>query len=74
MYILFIGSFTNRGNTITKNTPMGRFGDSPELNGLAHYLLCDVASFVIGSIFDVTGGLCSFSGLGYYMSNTIYDR
>jgi len=57
------GSFTQRGNSIIKNTPMGRFGDASELNGMVHYLLSDASSFVTGSIFDVDGGFSSFSGV-----------
>lgn len=57
------GSFTDRGNSIIRNTPMGRFGDTSELNGMVHYLLSDAASFVTGSIFDVDGGFNSFSGV-----------
>jgi NAD(P)-dependent dehydrogenase (short-subunit alcohol dehydrogenase family) len=57
------GSFTERGNSIIKNTPMGRFGDASELNGMVHYLLSDASSFVTGSIFDVDGGFSSFSGV-----------
>lgn len=57
------GSYTPRGNDIIKNTPMGRFGDTSELNGMVHYLLSDASSFVTGSIFDVDGGFNSFSGV-----------
>ncbi|SIQ35506.1 SDR family oxidoreductase [Maribacter ulvicola] len=57
------GSFTERGNSIIKNTPMGRFGDASELNGMIHYLLSDASSFVTGSVFDVDGGFTSFSGV-----------
>ncbi|WP_273565501.1 SDR family oxidoreductase [Maribacter halichondriae] len=57
------GSYTERGNDIIKNTPMGRFGDASELNGMVHYLLCDASSFVTGGIFDVDGGFSSFSGV-----------
>lgn len=57
------GSFTERGNSIIKNTPMGRFGDASELNGMVHYLLSDASSFVTGSIFDIDGGFSSFSGV-----------
>lgn len=57
------GTFTARGNDIIKNTPMGRFGDASELNGMVHYLLSDASSFVTGSIFDVDGGFSSFSGV-----------
>lgn len=57
------GSYTDRGNDIIKNTPMARFGDASELNGMVHYLLSDASSFVTGSIFDVDGGFSSFSGV-----------
>jgi len=57
------GSFTDRGDKIIANTPMSRFGDASELNGMVHYLLCDASSFVTGSIFDVDGGFSSFSGV-----------
>ena len=56
-------TFTNRGKKIISNTPMRRFGEVSELNGLVHYLLCDTSSFVTGSIFDVDGGFNSFSGV-----------
>jgi len=57
------GSYTSRGKDIIKNTPMDRFGDASELNGMVHYLLSDASSFVTGSIFDVDGGFSSFSGV-----------
>ncbi|MFS4466856.1 SDR family oxidoreductase [Maribacter sp. 2210JD10-5] len=57
------GSHTERGNKILANTPMARFGDASELNGMVHYLLSDASSFVTGSIFDVDGGFSSFSGV-----------
>lgn len=57
------GSYTSRGESIIKNTPMGRFGEASELNGMVHYLLSDASSFVTGEIFDVDGGFSSFSGV-----------
>lgn len=57
------GSFTERGNKIIDNTPMARFGDASELNGMVHYLLSDASSFVTGGVFDVDGGFSSFSGV-----------
>jgi len=57
------GSYTARGNDIIKNTPMDRFGDASELNGMVHYLLSDASSFVTGSVFDIDGGFSSFSGV-----------
>ncbi len=57
------GTFTNRGKSIIANTPMGRFGEASELNGMVHYLLSDASSFVTGKIFEVDGGFSSFSGV-----------
>ncbi len=57
------GSYTSRGESIITNTPMGRFGEASELNGMVHYLLSDASSFVTGKIFDVDGGFSSFSGV-----------
>jgi NAD(P)-dependent dehydrogenase (short-subunit alcohol dehydrogenase family) len=57
------GSYTERGTKIITNTPMARFGDSSELNGMVHYLLSDASSFVTGVCYDVDGGFNSFSGV-----------
>ncbi|MCL6265039.1 SDR family oxidoreductase [Flagellimonas myxillae] len=57
------GSYTERGQKVIANTPMARFGDASELNGMVHYLLSDASSFVTGSIFEVDGGFSSFSGV-----------
>lgn len=57
------GSYTERGNKIITNTPMARFGDASELNGMVHYLLSDASSFVTGVCYDVDGGFNSFSGV-----------
>ena len=57
------GSYTERGHKIISNTPMGRFGDASELNGMIHYLLSDASSFVTGVCYDVDGGFNSFSGV-----------
>jgi NAD(P)-dependent dehydrogenase (short-subunit alcohol dehydrogenase family) len=56
-------SLTERGGKIIRNTPMGRFGDASELNGLVHYLLSNASSFVTGSVYDVDGGFSTFSGV-----------
>jgi len=56
-------TYTNRGKKIIANTPMARFGDASELNGMVHYLLSDSSSFVTGGIFDVDGGFSTFSGV-----------
>ncbi|KAA2215362.1 SDR family oxidoreductase [Maribacter flavus] len=57
------GSYTERGNKIINNTPMARFGDASELNGMVHYLLSEASSFVTGVCYDVDGGFNSFSGV-----------
>ncbi|OIQ41847.1 MAG: D-mannonate oxidoreductase [Bacteroidetes bacterium MedPE-SWsnd-G1] len=57
------GSYTDRGNTIIKNTPMNRFGNADELNGTVHWLMSDAASFVTGTIIPIDGGFSAFSGV-----------
>ncbi|MGB5668810.1 MAG: SDR family oxidoreductase [Maribacter sp.] len=57
------GSFTQRGETIIKNTPMGRFGKSEELNGAIHFLCSDAASFITGVVLPIDGGFSAFSGV-----------
>jgi len=57
------GSYTDRGNTIIKNTPMNRFGDADELNGAIHYLSTDASKFVTGIVIPIDGGFSAFSGV-----------
>lgn len=57
------GSFTERGHTIIKNTPMKRFGNADELNGAIHWLISDAATFVTGTIVPIDGGFSAFSGV-----------
>ncbi|MFS4418318.1 SDR family oxidoreductase [Maribacter sp. 2307ULW6-5] len=57
------GSLTDRARKIIAHTPMGRFGETSELNGTIHYLLSDASRFVTGTILDVDGGFSSFSGV-----------
>jgi NAD(P)-dependent dehydrogenase (short-subunit alcohol dehydrogenase family) len=57
------GSYTDRGRTIIKNTPMGRFGEAEELNGAIHFLCSDAAKFVTGIVLPVDGGFSAFSGV-----------
>lgn len=57
------GSLTPRGETIIRNTPMGRFGEANELHGALHYLLSDAAAFVTGTTLVVDGGFTAFSGV-----------
>ncbi len=57
------GSYTDRGNTIIKNTPMNRFGEPEELNGAIHYLASEASKFVTGTILAIDGGFSAFSGV-----------
>ena len=57
------GTYTERGRTIIKNTPMKRFGEADELNGAIHWLISDAASFVTGTIVPIDGGFSAFSGV-----------
>lgn len=57
------GSYTDRGNTIIKNTPMKRFGNADELNGAIHYLCTDASKFVTGIVIPIDGGFSAFSGV-----------
>jgi len=57
------GSYTERGNTILKNTPMKRFGNADELNGAIHYLCSEASKFVTGIVIPIDGGFSAFSGV-----------
>ena len=47
---------TPRGEWFVKHTPMGRFGEAPELVAAAIYLACPGASYVTGITLPVDGG------------------
>ncbi|MDR1672054.1 MAG: SDR family oxidoreductase [Bacteroidales bacterium] len=57
------GSYTERSKKVLARTPMKRFGDISELNGLVHFLCSDRASFITGTVIPVDGGFSSFSGV-----------
>lgn len=57
------GSYTERSRKVLARTPMKRFGDIRELNGLVHFLCSEHASFITGAIIPVDGGFSSFSGV-----------
>jgi NAD(P)-dependent dehydrogenase (short-subunit alcohol dehydrogenase family) len=57
------GSYTERGQTIIRNTPMGRFGEIDELNGTIHFLCSDASRFITGAVIPVDGGFSVFSGV-----------
>lgn len=55
------GSLTARGETIIPQTPMKRFGNAEELNGVVEWLCSDASSFVIGVVIPIDGGFSAFS-------------
>lgn len=57
------GSLTSRGEKIIAGTPMGRFGETDELQGTLLYLLSDVSGFVTGIVIPVDGGFCAYGGV-----------
>jgi NAD(P)-dependent dehydrogenase (short-subunit alcohol dehydrogenase family) len=57
------GGYSERGNKIVTNTPMGKFGDPDDLQGASLYLLSDLSSFVTGIVIPVDGGFNAFSGV-----------
>jgi NAD(P)-dependent dehydrogenase (short-subunit alcohol dehydrogenase family) len=57
------GNYTERAKKIVEKTPMARFGDPKELNGIVHYLCSDASKFVTGTVIPVDGGFSSFSGV-----------
>jgi len=57
------GSLTDRGQTICRQTPFGRFGTADELHGAIHFLLSDASKFVTGTTVVVDGGFGAFSGV-----------
>lgn len=57
------GSYTKRGESIIRNTPMGRFGNIDELNGAVQFLCSDEAKFITGVVLPIDGGFSAFSGV-----------
>jgi NAD(P)-dependent dehydrogenase (short-subunit alcohol dehydrogenase family) len=57
------GSYTERSNKVIARTPMKRFGDITEINGIVQFLCSDSASFITGTIIPVDGGFSAFSGV-----------
>lgn len=57
------GSLTERSHKVLAKTPMRRFGDISELNGIVRFLCSEEASFVTGTIIPIDGGFSSFSGV-----------
>ena len=58
------GTPTARTGKILAATPMGRFGESAELDGALLFLLNnDAASFITGIVIPVDGGFSAYSGV-----------
>ena len=57
------GSLTERSHKVIAKTPMRRFGDISELNGIVTLLCSESASFITGTCIPVDGGFSSFSGV-----------
>ncbi len=57
------GSPTVRAATILSRTPMGRFGEARELDGIVQFLASDSASFVTGVVIPVDGGFSADAGI-----------
>jgi NAD(P)-dependent dehydrogenase (short-subunit alcohol dehydrogenase family) len=47
---------TPRGDWLKNHTPLGRFGDQPEIVGAAHYLASDASTYTNGHTIVVDGG------------------
>lgn len=57
------GTLTTRAQKIIDNTPMGRFGNPEELNGVLIWLCGEAASFVTGAVIPIDGGFSVYSGV-----------
>ena len=57
------GSLTERSKKVLAKTPMGRFGDITELNGVVQFLCSNAASFITGVVLPVDGGFSTYSGV-----------
>lgn len=57
------GGYSPRGQKIVDNTPMGKFGEPEDLQGITLFLLSDISSFITGIIVPVDGGYSAFGGV-----------
>ena len=57
------GGYTERGASVIRKTPMGRFGEPEELVGACIWLCSDASRFVTGTIIPVDGGFSAWSGV-----------
>ena len=57
------GGLTQRGETIIRQTPVGRFGEPEELQSTLLWLCDDASKFVNGIVVPVDGGFSAFCGV-----------
>lgn len=57
------GDYSQRGQKIVTNTPMGKFGEPEDLQGTVLFLLSELSSFVTGVVIPVDGGFNAYSGV-----------
>ncbi len=57
------GKHSPRAEKIIRHTPMGRFGETEDLQGAALFLLSDLSRFITGTVVPVDGGFLAYSGV-----------
>lgn len=57
------GSLTDRGETIIKRTPLGKFGNPEDLISTTMWLCDEGSSFITGIVVPIDGGFSAFSGV-----------
>jgi len=57
------GGYTERGESVIRQTPFKRFGNPEELKGALVWLLSDASQFVTGAMICVDGGFSIFGGV-----------
>jgi NAD(P)-dependent dehydrogenase (short-subunit alcohol dehydrogenase family) len=57
------GGYTERGESVIRQTPFKRFGKPEELKGALVWLLSDASEFVTGAMICVDGGFSIFGGV-----------
>jgi NAD(P)-dependent dehydrogenase (short-subunit alcohol dehydrogenase family) len=57
------GNYSVRAQNVIRKTPMGRFGEPREIDGLVVFLCSDAASFITGAVIPVDGGFSANSGI-----------
>ncbi|HIJ66586.1 MAG TPA: SDR family oxidoreductase [Candidatus Hydrogenedentes bacterium] len=57
------GAFTDKGQRVIANVPMGRIGEPEEMVGALLWLVSDSARFVTGAVIPVDGGFTAYCGV-----------